>query len=224
MGCEVVVLQEQGAPAHHGCCAGRRPVTAPRRSALSNVQFLLAETALVAQALQAGEGWAQLRAAAGEGRLFGPSKASSQLTVLTALKARLNGIPASRLGELTQGTLDARRLLVLALVTRSKPLLRDFIAEVLLHQWRRLDPLVTDADARAFLVHQAEQHPDVAAWSAATMHKTRGNLTRFLLDAGLLQARRSGEFVILPQYLSPALRAAVHDLDSTLVPLLEALK
>lgn len=199
-------------------------MTSPTYTALTNVQFLLAETSLVSQALLDGATWPDLRRQAQEGRLFGPGKASSQLTVLTALKGRLDGVPREVWRELAQGTLEARRALVLALVTRQKPLLRDFVADVLLHKWQRLDVQVTDADARAFLAHQAEQHSDIAAWSPATVQKTRGNLTRFLVDAGVLKERRKGDFEILPQFLSPQVGAAVRDLDPLLSQLLEALK
>lgn len=199
-------------------------MTPPPYTALTNAQFLLAESSLVAQALIEGTGWSDLRLAAQEGRLFGPGKASSQLTVLTTLRGRFQDIPGEVLPELAAGTLETRRLLMLGLITRQKPLLRDFVEQVLLHQWRRLDPRVTDADARAFLTHQAEQRPEVAAWSPATVQKTRGNLTRFLVDAGLLKERGQGEFEILPQYLSPQVRAAVRDLDPQLSALLENLK
>ncbi|WP_194165357.1 BrxA family protein [Deinococcus terrestris] len=200
------------------------PMTRPTYTALTNTQFLLAESSQVAQALLEGADWALLRRAAQEGRLFGRGRASSQLTVLTALRGRFHEVPREVLPELAAGTLEARRLLVLGMITRRKPLLRDFIGQVLLHQWQRLAPRVTDADARAFLTHQAEQHPEVATWSPATQQKTRGNLTRFLVDAGLLKESRQGEFEILPQYLSPQVRAAVHDLDPHLPVLLEALK
>ncbi len=199
-------------------------MTLPGPTALTNVQFLLAESTQVAQALLDGATWEDLRLAAREGRLFGPGKASSQLTVLTALRGRFGDLPGELLPDLAQGTLEARRTLVLALVTRRKPLLRDFLADVLLHKWRRLDRQVTDADARAFLTHQAEQHREVATWSPATAQKTRGNLTRFLVDAGVLRERRKGEFEILPQYLAPQVRAAVQRLDPLLFPLLEALQ
>jgi hypothetical protein len=192
--------------------------------ALTNVQFLLPELTLLAEALLDGQSWADLRQAAQEGRLFGPGTANSQLTVLTALKARLQGLPDGLLSELAHGSLETRRTLNLALVTRHRPLLRDFIAQVLLAHWQRLELQVTDADARSFLSHMAEQHPEVAAWSPATLQKTRGNLTRYLQDAGLLKETRRGEYELSPQYLPPSLRQVVEQLDPELARLLEALK
>lgn len=198
--------------------------TPPTYSSMTNAQFLLAESALVAQALLDGTPWSDLRLAAQESRLFGPGKASSQLTLLRAVQGRLSETPREVWTELAHGTLETRRLLMLAMITRQKPLLRAFVAEVVLYQWQRLDPRVTDADARAFLSHQAEQHPNLAAWSPATTQKTRGNLTRFLVDAGLLKESGQGAFEILPQFLSPRIKAAVRELDPQLFPLLEALK
>ncbi|WP_221091408.1 DUF1819 family protein [Deinococcus aquaedulcis] len=196
----------------------------PGHTALTNAQFLLTESALVAQSLLDGLTWADLRRSAREGHLFGPGKANSQLTVLGALKTRLQDIPDEVLPELAHGTLEARQILMLALVTRQKPLVRAFISDVLLYKWQRLEVQVTDADARTFLTHQADQHPEMAQWSPATMQKTRGNLTRFLLDAGLLKERRKGEFETVPQHLSARLKAMVQQLDPPLFPLLEALK
>ena len=129
---------------------------------MTNAQFLLAESALVAQALLDGTPWPELRRAAQESRLFGPGKASSQLTLLRAVQGRLTDTPREVWTELAHGTLETSRLLMLAMITRQKPLLRAFVADVLVYKWQRLDPQVTDADARAFLAQQAEQHPDLA--------------------------------------------------------------
>lgn len=200
------------------------PLSPPGFTALTNAQFLLTESAQVAQALLDGRSWAELRGAAREGHLFGPGKASSQLTVLSALKARFQGLDDADLLLLAQGTLEDRQVLVMALVTRQKPLVRAFIADVLVYKWQRLDRHVTDADARAFLTHQADQHPDVAAWSPATLQKTRGNLTRFLVDAGVLKERSKGHFETVPQHLSARAVAAAGRTDPPLLTLLEALK
>ncbi len=115
-------------------------------------------------------------------------------------------------------------MLVLAMITAQKPLLRAFIADVLVYKWQRLDKQLTDADGRAFLAQQAEQHPEIAAWSPATVQKTRGNLTRFSVDAGLLKERGQGEFDILPQYLPLHVKVMLQDLDPLLLPLLEVLQ
>lgn len=199
------------------------PLMNLRYTALTNVQFLLAETTFTAQELAAGRGWPHLRQAAQEGHLYGPGTASSQLTVLTAIKGRLAGVSDTHLNLLATGTLEQRQILNLALVTRRKQLLLDFLAEVLMPRWKALDRQVTDADARTFLTHKAEQEADVAAWTPATVQKTRGNLTRFLQDAGVLKETGQGSYAMVPQYLTPATKDAVLALSPRLLPLLEAL-
>ena len=62
------------------------------------------------------------------------------------------------------------------------------------------------------------------AWRPETVQKTRGNLTRFLQDAGLLRERGRGTYDIVPQYLTPATAAAVREINPYLSPLLENLK
>jgi hypothetical protein len=194
----------------HSLCWERMLTSSPDYTALTNAQFLLAESALV---LLEGTSWSDLRRAAREGHLFGSGKANSQVTVLGALKARFQDVPEEILPELAHGVLEARQILMLALGTRQKPLVRAFISDVLLYKWQRLDVQVTDGDARTFLTHQADQHPEIAGWSPVTLDKTRRNLTRFLLDAGLLKERRKGEFETVPQHLSSRLKALVQLLD-----------
>lgn len=195
-----------------------------RYSAMTNVQFLLAETALTAQELQNGATWAQLRQAAQEARLYGPNKAASQTTILTAIKARLAVAGPQHLPLLASGSLEQRQVLNLALLTRQKQVLLDFLAEVIVPTWQRLERRVSDADARAFLMHKAEQEAEVAAWTPATMQKTRGNLTRFLLDAGVLKELGKGQYEMVAQYLTPITKEAVQDIDPRLAQLLEKLK
>lgn len=193
-------------------------------TALTNVQFLLAETTITAQEIAAGRDWPELRRAAQEGRLFSPGKASSQLTVLGAVKSRLRAVKPPELALLAGGSLEQRQTLVLALVSCQKQVLLDFLAEVVVPKWQALERQVTDADARTFLTDKAEQEADVRSWTPATLQKTRGNLTRFLQDAGVLQETGKGTYTIVPQYLSAATKDAVNQLCPRLLPLLEALK
>lgn len=193
-------------------------------TALTNVQFLLTETTLTAQEREAGQSWEQLRQAAREARLYGPGKANSQLTIFSAVKRRLSAARPEHVTLLATGSLEQRQLVNLALVTAQKRLLLEFIGEVLVAKWNRLEREVTDADARNFLGHKAEQVPEVNAWTPETVQKTRGNLTRFLQDAGLLRERTRGTYDILPQYLTPATAAAVGEIHPYLLPLLENLK
>lgn len=196
----------------------------PRYTALTNVQFLLTETTLTAQEREAAQSWEQLRQAAREARLYGPGKANSQLTIFSAVKRRLSAARPQHVTLLATGSLEQRQLVNLALVTAQKRLLLDFISEVLVAKWSRLEREVSDADARTFLGHKADQVPEIEAWTPQTLQKTRGNLTRFLQDAGLLRGRGRGVYDIMPQYLTPETAAAVGEIDPALLTLLEKLK
>ena len=91
-------------------------------------------------------------------------------------------------------------------------------------QVRAFDRQVTDADVRRFLGHLADQEPEVAAWSEETTQKTRSNLTRFLQDAGVLQASGRGQYVVLPQYLATPVRTLLDAHFPETLRLLEALR
>lgn len=195
-----------------------------RYTALTNAQFLLAETTLTAQALEAGTTWAELRQAAQQSRLYGPGKANSQQTILNAIKSRMKGIGSDEIHLLAGGRLEDRQLLNLALVTRQKPILLDFLSEVLVMKWQRLERLVTEADSRAFLLHKAEQEPDVAAWTDATLQKTRGNLTRFLEDAGVVKEVKKGQYEILAQFQSATIKSVLLQVSPRLAQVLGALQ
>jgi len=184
-------------------------IRAKKYQALTNLPFLLSESALLAERLLQGESWPVLRTEAREGRLFGTGSAASQITFLRGLQVRLEGQTPEVLTLLSGGTLEVRQQVNLALILQQRPLLQDFIAEVLVPKLRAFDDQVTEADVRSFLGRKAEQEPDVAAWSPATLQKTRSTLTRFLLDAGLLREGARGGYVTVPQYLAPEARAAL---------------
>jgi hypothetical protein len=192
--------------------------------ALTNVHFLLQEGALLAERLLAGDRWPDLRTEAREGRLFGSNRPASQLTILTPLKSRLEDQTPEVWRLLSQGTLEARQVLTLALNLQQHRLLREFIAQELVPRMRIFEKRLTDADVRRFLSHLADQAPEVAAWSAATVQKTRGSITRFLQDAGLLQETGRGQYELLPIHLAPSVRSLLDEQFPEELRLLEALK
>lgn len=195
-----------------------------RYQALTNASFLLAETGEVIEALQAGATWSDLHQQAAEGRLFGTAKASAQLTSLRAIQSRLSQLPDELHSQLAQGPLSQRQLLNLALVALDRQVLMDFLAEEVVSRWMALKRSIADADVRAFLTHKAEQEPDVAAWSNATLQKTRSTITNFLQEAGVLKETGKGQYDILPQYLTPEMRILLTETAPQLATLLERLK
>lgn len=196
----------------------------PRYRALTNAPFLLAETTQVLNALQAGETWADLRLQASEGRLFGMTKASTQLTHLRAIKNRLSYLTQAAHQQLVQGSLAQRQLLNLALVAQDREIMMDFLAEEIVRRWSALERRISDSDVRAFLTHKAEQSPEVAAWSVATVRKTQSTMIRFLEDAGILKETGKGRYDILPQYLSPETKGLLTETAPQFALLMEKLK
>lgn len=195
-----------------------------RYTTLTNAQFLLAETTLTAQALESGTTWAELRQAASEARLYGPGKANGQKTILNAIKNRAKGVTPEDFALMAKGGLEDRQLLNLALIARQKPLLLDFLVEVVVPKWESLDRQLSDADARAFLLHKAEQEPELATWTAKTQQNTRANLTRFLLDAGLLKKVKKGQYELVAQFQSAAIKPVLTRVSPRFQQVLEVLK
>ena len=199
-------------------------LSAPTYHALSNVQVLLAETALLAERRLRGDSWTDLKLEAQEGQLFGKTRPASQGTILTALKARLEGQPSEVLELLYQGSLEARQILNLALTLQHRRVLSRFMTDVLVSKWQAFDPRVTDAEVRGFLSHLADQEQEVAAWSEDTTEKTRSNITRFLQDAGVLRRTGRGQFEVVPQYLTASVGSVLERHFPKVLRLLEALR
>lgn len=196
----------------------------PRYTTLTNAQFLLAETTLTIQALESGTTWAELLQAAQESRLYGPGKANSQRTVLNAIKSRMKGVPLGDLNLLASGSLEDRQLLNLALIARQKPLVMDFLVEVVVPKWQRLERQLTDADARAYLLQKAVEEPELSTWTSKTQTNTRANLTRFLLDGGLLKQVKKGQFELAAPFQSAALKPVLARVNPRFQSVLEALQ
>jgi hypothetical protein len=177
--------------------------------AYTNFPFLLCEASLVAQLLQEGLSWQQIKgqvvddpperlpigaaspflrnAARVEHRdiLQIRSKASRQ-GAMRALEQLLNHIPQPYLQFLVTGNSDLRRATLLFLTLRINRLLREVISEVLLDRLKSLDRSLDSNTIAAFFDLKCEQENVISQWSKSTYQKVCSNTILILVRAGLL--------------------------------------
>jgi Putative inner membrane protein (DUF1819) len=166
--------------------------------AYTNFPFLLCEASLVAQLLQEGLSWKQIkgqvidssfaqRSAGMENRdiLQIRSKASRQ-GAMRALEQLLNNIPQPYIQFLATGNSDLRRATLLFLTLRINRLLREVLSEVLIDRLKSLDRSLDTNTIAAFFDLKSEQEQIVSQWSKSTYRKVCSNTILILVRSGLL--------------------------------------
>ena len=185
------------------------PPLVTRYLAHTNQGFLLREISLVAHELLSGRSHNSVRASVLEDDLFQLSATDSRKTTLSAVMARLDGADEELLSFLVEGGLSLRRLTNLYLFLLRHRLLREFIAEILFDELRRFGNSLRNSDVNAFFERKRVQVPAVAAWSEATLEKSRSNVITVLHEADLLSSGPSTHSVIQPQLVPTVLAEAL---------------
>lgn len=173
--------------------------------AYTNRGFLLHETVAVAKLLLGGASAADVQRYAVEDDIFQLSSPASRNTVVRSVLKRLNNADRSLLALLAEGGLETKQLTTFYLILLEHPLLRDFVAEVVLDAVQRFTRVVTAAEINTFIDRKIEQVPAVAAWSEQTLAKARSTLLAFCLQAGLLKEDEH-TLIIQPQFIPQPLR------------------
>lgn len=174
--------------------------------AFTNQSFLLAEVTCVARLLQQGASMPEVRRAVMTENVLQLKTEHSRKTFFGNLRDRLQGVGPSLLALLTAPDYDLRRLTNLYLLLLRHRLLREFIAEVVWRELRRMQSLVEPVEVNAFFAAKQQQSEVIAAWRESTFYKARSNLIRIGLASELL-AKAGGEpLAIQPQWVPSALR------------------
>jgi hypothetical protein len=185
--------------------------------AYTNFPFLLCEASLVAQLLQEGISWQQIKgqfvdaspetlrdSLAGQlsqrDILQVRSKASRQGT-MRALEQLLTNIPQPYIQFLVTGNSDLRRATLLFLTLRINRLLREVISAVLLERLKSLDRSLDHNTLAAFFDLKRQQEDVIDRWSKSTYQKVCSNTILILVRSGLLiasQDKKTYEIQAMP--------------------------
>ena len=196
-----------GGRSQEGCAASAsRPVAAsfsaaaPARSwrAVTRERFLLRETRIVAGLMQEGLSAQEILARVQEENAFQyPTKASLGNICRTCLM-RLDALGAAG-PELTRviatAPLTQAAQTNLYAMMRAYAVVWEFMTRVVAYKYRTLDYHLALRDVSAFLTDLAAEEPAVAAWSPATVARTRSTLRDLLAESGYLASARSEELL-----------------------------
>ncbi len=102
-------------------------------------------------------------------------------------------------------------------MARAYDIVWEFLTRVVGLRYATLDYSLTPGDVNVFLADMQADVAEYAAWSPATLAKTRGVLRSALIHAGMLAGPRSCELV--PVFLDPELEGAIRrNGDAQLLP------
>jgi Putative inner membrane protein (DUF1819) len=152
----------------------------------TNFPFLLREISLVAQLLDEGFSFEQIRLQITDQDILQIRSKASRKGALRTIEHLLKNIPQEYVQFLATGNGDMRRYTLLFLTLRINQLLREVVSEVLLDQLKSLDPSLDRKILEAFFHLKYEQETTINQWSKSTYQKVCSNMVLVLVRSGLL--------------------------------------
>lgn len=89
---------------------------------------------------------------------------------------------------------------------------REFVIEVVYHNWINHKKIVTPADINCYFEEKAEQSDVVSKWTEGTSKRIKNRVLEFCTKCGIMEKQKD-EFNIKPLQISPELRNYIKDND-----------
>lgn len=177
-------------------------------AAFTSEWLLQNEMRIVLGLEQDGKSLIEIRNQVMEENLFQMKRQSAIVTALKGINRRLRFLdPSLRQMFLMNPRYDRLAILLYSFL-KSYRLPREFVLELLRHNWLNHKNRLSAGEVVSFFEHKAEQSPVVENWAPETSKKLRQVMLRFLTECGLLQAHKD-YWQITPVPLSAELRAYV---------------
>jgi len=177
-------------------------------AAFTSEWLLQNEMRILLRLEQEGKSPIEIRNQVLEENLFQMKRQRTINTALQVINRRLRFLdPALRQMFLVNPRQDRLAILLYSFL-ESYRLPREFVLEILCHNWLNHRNRVSAGEVFSFFEHKAEQSPLVGNWAPETRKKLRQVMLRFLTECGLLQAHKD-YWLLTPVPLSADLRAYV---------------
>lgn len=171
------------------------------------------EMQVVLSLLQENSDWNSVRRNIIDRNLFQTHSLRTTTTYLQQIRRRLQIFDEPLRQAYLAGNLTDQNALLLYALTASYRLARDFVLEVVRHDWQELKPHISRADFLGFVARKAEQSDVVAQWSPKTIRNLYQVIMAFLGECQLLRKVETGRWEITPIAISPILKAYVDSTD-----------
>lgn len=159
---------------------------------------------------QEGKSPIEIRNQVLEENLFQMKRQGTIVTALKVINRRLRFLEPSLRQMFLINPRHDRLAILLYSFLKSYRLPREFVLELLRHNWLNHRNRVSAGEVVSFFEHKAEQSPVVGNWAPETKKKLRQVMLRFLTECGLLQTHKD-YWLITPILSSVELRAYVSE-------------
>ena len=163
--------------------------------------------------LQERSDWTAVRRDIIDRNLFQTRSLRTTTTYLQQIRRRFQILDEPLRRAYLAGNLSDQNALLLYAFISSYRLAREFVLEVVRHDWQELKPHISRSDFLTFVTRKAEQSDVVARWSPKTIRNLHQVLMTFLGECQLLRRVESGRWEITPIAISPVLKAYVDSTD-----------
>lgn len=164
----------------------------PYQTTLNTRPFMYIETKKVAQRLQAGQSFAEIRSAAIEQNFLQLPSRARQLAAINVILKRLGTLDGYLLHQFLVADRETSNLILLYALLVSDQLFQEFMRQVYLQKITGMEVDLTKQDGLKFLDEKSTQSKQVAQWTSATRSRLVTAYLQVLRDCNLL---RDGQLV-----------------------------
>lgn len=180
------------------------PVINTEYAAFTNFTFLLKETIQIARCFLENKSIQGITDLIIHENFLDRRSIDSRKTIARVLLYRLSDAPSELLEFLDSSHPNLPKYTNLYLILAKHRLLREFIEGVLVHQLQHMLKTLSPSDIHVFF-EQKRLEPPLSQWSEQTFEKSRNNILRICLEAGLLR-KSSNTFEIVSSRVPQALK------------------
>ncbi|MFU8781116.1 MAG: DUF1819 family protein [Kiritimatiellia bacterium] len=178
---------------------------------LTGGSLLVRESRIVARMLVAGDSPDDIQSRIMDQNLFQNDSAATTRKYCRLIFSRFSHVTPEQLHIVACGSDESAALMLLAVVLKTYPIVRDFVDEVLCDKARSFDTHLEKKDWTRFLEQRETIDPDVKRWTESSRKKIGQVIIRMLSEAGLLSDTRHMQiqFPNVPFDVSDSLLQAV---------------
>lgn len=153
--------------------------------------------------------WTVVRRQILEQNLFQTRSLRTATTYLQQIRRRVQVLDRNLQQAYLAGTISDQNAILVYSLSASYRLPKEFVTEVVRHDWLSFKRVISKADVMAFISRKAEQSDIVARWTRKTVNNVVQVMLTYFSDCQILRRLDAGQWEITPLVISPALKSYV---------------
>jgi len=168
------------------------------KSTIKSRPYLYKETKKAASLINQGLSVVEIKNKSLEDNIFQLESEARKKEVASIITARLKDLDKYIIEKISEGTIEASKILVLYSIIKTDRLFFEFMNEVYKEKILLRDLVLRDKDFNTFFQSKREQSDKVASWTEYTFKKIKQVYVRTLFECGLIENQKGDRKIKTP--------------------------